>query len=139
MSEQLGAVTKSRIDGTNRQKQGGHTVNNGIYFAAAIGIIWLEPEAGSGPGGSDEEAQPLSGQTIVITGSLEAFENRSLLKRWIEDRGGRVADSVTSKTTRLINNQPQSESSKNKKARALGIPIVSEAEFLAEVQRAEDR
>lgn len=86
-----------------------------------------------------QQIQSLSGQTIVITGSLEQFENRSSLKEWIESRGGKVTDSVTAKTTLLINNDTLSGSAKNKKARELGIPIQSEAEFLHEVQNAENR
>ena len=86
-----------------------------------------------------QQIQSLSGQTIVITGSLEQFENRRSLKEWIESRGGKVTDSVTAKTTLLINNDTLSGSAKNKKARELGIPIQSEAEFLHEVQNAENR
>ncbi len=88
---------------------------------------------------SGQEFQSLAGRNIVITGSLERFENRSSLKDWIEARGGKVTDTVTAKTSLLINNEPTSGSSKNKKARELGIPILSESEFLEEVQNAENR
>lgn len=74
--------------------------------------------------------QDLEGKTFVITGSLNHFANRDELKKVIEDRGGKVAGSVSSKTTYLINNDVLSSSSKNKKAKSLGIPIISEDDFL---------
>ena len=74
--------------------------------------------------------QDLEGKTFVITGSLNHFANRDELKKIIEDRGGKVAGSVSSKTTYLINNDVLSSSSKNKKAKTLGIPIISEDDFL---------
>lgn len=74
--------------------------------------------------------QDLEGKTFVITGSLNHFANRDELKKLIEDRGGKVAGSVSSKTTYLINNDVLSSSSKNKKAKSLGIPIISEDDFL---------
>ena len=67
---------------------------------------------------------------FVITGSLEHFKNRKELQELIERRGGKVTGSVTSKTNYLINNDVASCSSKNKKARELGVPILSEEEFL---------
>ncbi len=70
------------------------------------------------------------GLTFVITGSLEHFANRDELKELIEDLGGKVAGSVSSKTSFLINNDNMSGSSKNKKAKELGIPIITEREFL---------
>lgn len=73
--------------------------------------------------------QSLEGVTVVITGSLELFENRNMLKDEIEKRGGKVAGSVSSNTNYLINNDTQSSSSKNKKAKELGIPVVSEKDF----------
>ena len=66
----------------------------------------------------------------MITGSVEHFANRSELKSYIEERGGKVTGSVTKKTDYLINNDTTSASSKNKKAQELGIPVISEAEFL---------
>lgn len=74
--------------------------------------------------------QSLEGVTVVITGSLELFENRNMLKDEIEKRGGKVAGSVSSNTNYLINNDTQSSSSKNKKAKELGIPVVSEKDFV---------
>ena len=78
----------------------------------------------------DEESQTLTGQTIVITGSLELYENRNALKDEIEAKGGKVTGSVTAKTTYLINNDIASTSSKNKKAKELGVLIVTEKEFV---------
>lgn len=77
-----------------------------------------------------QEAQIFEGMTFVITGSVEHFKNRGEIKAEIEKRGGKVTGSVTSKTTYLINNDANSTSSKNRKAKELGIPILSEEEFL---------
>ena len=78
-----------------------------------------------------KEGGKLEGLTFVITGSLEHFENRKKLQETIEAEGGKAAGTVTSKTAYLINNDTASNSSKNKKAKELGIPIISEEEFLA--------
>ncbi len=67
---------------------------------------------------------------FVITGSVEHFKNRDELKEIIEERGGKVTGSVTSKTNYLINNDNLSNSSKNKKAKELGIAIITEQEFI---------
>ena len=80
----------------------------------------------------EEGEQTLSGMSFVITGSLVHYENRNLLKEEIEKKGGKVTGSVTGKTTCLINNDTTSQSSKNKKAKELGVEIVSEEEFLQE-------
>ena len=77
-----------------------------------------------------EENQTFAGKQFVITGSVVHFANRSQLKEFIEQRGGKVTGSVTSKTDCLINNDTASNSSKNKKAKELGIPILSEEDFL---------
>lgn len=76
------------------------------------------------------QEQVFAGLTFVITGSVEQFANRSEVKAFIEARGGKVTGSVTKKTSYLINNDTTSTSSKNKKARELGIPILSETDFL---------
>lgn len=76
------------------------------------------------------EEQTLAGKTFVITGSVERFANRKELQEKIESLGGKAAGSVSAKTSYLINNDVTSNSSKNKKARELGIPILSEADFL---------
>jgi DNA ligase (NAD+) len=80
------------------------------------------------------EPQILEGKNFVITGSVHHFSNRSEVKALIEAKGGKVTGSVTSKTDYLINNNAESSSSKNKKAKELGIPIISEEEFLALIQ-----
>ena len=76
------------------------------------------------------DSQKFAGVNFVITGSVEHFANRAEVKEEIEKRGGKVTGSVTSKTNYLINNDVNSTSSKNRKARELGIPIISEEEFL---------
>ena len=76
------------------------------------------------------EKKDLSGNTFVITGSLRHFNNRDKLKEELELRGAKVSGSVTSKTTYLINNDINSTSSKNKKAKQLGIPIITEEQVL---------
>lgn len=74
--------------------------------------------------------QTLEGKTFVITGSVERFANRNELKDYIEKLGGKVTGSVSKNTDYLINNDVTSNSSKNKKARELSIPILSEEEFV---------
>ena len=74
--------------------------------------------------------QIFEGKNFVITGSVNHFANRGEVKELIESMGGKVTGSVTSKTDYLINNDVESTSSKNKKARELGVPIISEEEFL---------
>lgn len=77
------------------------------------------------------EAAIFAGMTFVITGSVEHFANRKELQAAIEARGGKATGSVTAKTTYVINNDVTSNSSKNKKAKELGIPIISEQDFLS--------
>ena len=79
-----------------------------------------------------QEEQNLAGKTFVITGSLQHFENRDALKELLEAKGAKVAGSVSKKTSYLVNNDVESSSSKNKKAKELGIPIINE-EFLLEM------
>ena len=93
-------------------------------YRRLLGEVQIEKED-QGEGG------PLEGKTFVITGSVEHFANRSEMKAFIESRGGKVTGSVTSKTDFLINNDAASTSSKNKKAKELGIPILTEEQFLA--------
>ncbi len=78
----------------------------------------------------DEAEQTLDGQTFVITGSLEHFDSRNALKELIEKKGGKVAGSVSAKTICLINNDIASNSSKNKKAKELNVPILTEEQFM---------
>ncbi|MDY5649285.1 MAG: NAD-dependent DNA ligase LigA [Lachnospiraceae bacterium] len=81
-------------------------------------------------GEENGQEQILKGKTFVITGSVNHFKNRNELKAKIESLGGKATGSVTSKTDYLINNDTQSSSSKNRKARELSIPVISEEEFL---------
>lgn len=81
-----------------------------------------------------ESSSELAGQTYVITGSLEKFANRDAMVAFIESHGGSVSGSVSKKTFALINNDIASNSGKNKKAKELGIPIITEEEFLSKIQ-----
>lgn len=81
-----------------------------------------EPEAVS-------EDSPIAGKTFVITGSVNIWKNRNELKAYIESMGGKVSGSVSSKTSYLINNDSQSNSTKNKTAKSLNVPIITEEEF----------
>lgn len=80
----------------------------------------------------DEAGQTLGGQTFVVTGSLNHFGSRNELKDLIEKKGGKVAGSVSAKTVCLINNDATSNSSKNKKAKELEVPILTEEQFMIE-------
>lgn len=77
-----------------------------------------------------DTSSPVAGKTFVITGSVSHFTNRDELKAFIETLGGKTTGSVSAKTDYLINNDVTSNSSKNKKARELGIPVISEEEFM---------
>lgn len=76
-----------------------------------------------------------AGMNFVITGSLKHFANRAEAKNLIESLGGKVTGSVTGKTAYLINNDTASNSSKNKKARELGVPVISEEDFLELIKK----
>ena len=78
----------------------------------------------------NNNVQIFAGMNFVITGTVNHFANRNEVKAVIEERGGKVTGSVTSKTNYLINNDTTSNSSKNKKAKELNIPIISEEDFL---------
>lgn len=91
-------------------------------------LEWIEFEETN----EEEAPQDMQGLTFVITGSVERFKNRGEVKALIESRGGKVTGSVTSKTDYLINNDALSNSSKNKKAKEIGIPIITEEEFIAQ-------
>lgn len=82
----------------------------------------------------ENNIQNMEGLTFVVTGSVEKFANRNAVKEYIEKRGGKVTGSVTSKTNYLINNDVLSNSSKNRKAKELGIEIISEEQFLEKWQ-----
>ncbi len=101
--------------------------NNKKMTLDVLEEIQFEPE-------KEQAAQVLDGKTFVITGSLTKYENRNALKEEIERLGGKVSGSVSSKTNYLINNDNTSNSSKNKKARELNIPVITEEEFIALLQ-----
>ena len=93
-----------------------------------------DPADGAGntedPAASGVQEDPVAGKTFVVTGKVFHFANRDALKEFIADRGGKVTGSVSAKTDYLINNDVTSTSSKNKKAAQLGIPILSEEDFI---------
>lgn len=91
-------------------------------FNKAVGLLSFVTPA--------ETTDKLSGINFVITGDVEIFKNRNEVKALIESLGGKVTGSVTSKTNYLINNDVNSSSSKNKKAKELNIPIITEKEFI---------
>lgn len=108
------------------------------YFASEKNLAMLDRMKKAGVRmASGEDKTPsssvLSGRTYVITGSLKHFKNRAELVSVIESNGGKVTGSVSKKTTALINNDITSTSGKNKKARELGIPILTEEAFLNEL------
>ena len=82
-----------------------------------------------------EDEMILKNMTFVITGSVHHFATRTEVKALIESRGGKVAGSVSSKTNYLINNDAASASSKNKKAKELGVSIITEDEFLELIEK----
>ena len=78
----------------------------------------------------EEVGNSLEGMVIVITGKLKNFKNRDALKAEIENRGGKVAGTITGKTNYLINNDVNSQTAKNKSAQKLGVEIISEEDFI---------
>ena len=84
----------------------------------------------------DTSAGSCVGQPFVITGDVHQFKNRNEFKAYVEAQGGKVTGSVSKKTTYLVNNDLESASSKNKKAKELGIPIISEDTFVEMFGRA---
>lgn len=78
----------------------------------------------------DTENGRCVGMTFVITGDVHHFKNRDEFKAYVEAEGGKVAGSVSGKTNYLVNNDVESTSSKNKKAKSLGVPIISEDTFI---------
>ena len=97
--------------------------NNNQMVDDLLDIVMLEDE-------ENDNANDMEGMNFVITGSVNHFSNRSEVKELIEGRGGKVTGSVTSKTKYLINNDSTSNSSKNKKAKELGVQIITEDEFI---------
>ncbi len=133
------AIRKAKVDDFTAIDQIGPMIGEAMesYFATSHNqkvlddlLQWIHFE-------EKEEViqeQILDGKTFVITGSLNHFDNRKQLKETIEGLGGKAAGSVSKKTDYLINNDKESTSSKNKKAKELGIPILSEKDFLEMIQ-----
>lgn len=92
------------------------------HLLAELSIERVEPK---------REGGALSGMVFVITGDVHHYKNRDEFKAYVESQGGKVTGSVSKKTSCLVNNDVESTSSKNKKAKELGIPIISEEEFIA--------
>ena len=97
-----------------------------MRFLSILPTLWI-------PEKKETRTSQITGKTFVITGSVVHYKNREELKSYIESLGGRVSNSVSSKTDFLINNDISSTSGKNKKAKELGIPIITEENFLAMV------
>ncbi len=98
--------------------------NRELLLALAAELIFEDvPDSGS----------ELAGRTYVITGAVTHFKNRAELASFIEERGGHTASAVSAKTYALISDDPGSNSGKSKKARQLGIPVITEEEFLAQL------
>ncbi len=99
---------------------------------SAAGEGTEEAETGADASGDGREgANPISGKTFVVTGSVYHFKNRRELQNRIEDEGGKVTGSVSKKTDYLINNDVSSGSNKNVTAKKLGVPIITEEDFLS--------
>ncbi|MBE6007687.1 MAG: NAD-dependent DNA ligase LigA [Lachnospiraceae bacterium] len=108
-----------------------HSLNS--YFANAENMNLLEKALGFISFAAEEvntDAESLSGKTFVVTGDVFEYKNRKELQKDIELRGGKVTGSVSKNTDYLINNDAHSASSKNKKAKELGIPVITEKEFI---------
>ncbi|MBR5931464.1 MAG: NAD-dependent DNA ligase LigA [Lachnospiraceae bacterium] len=115
--DQIGEVLAQSITGFFSNEKNKKIVDD------LLAEIEFEEEAVTGE-------EKLSGMTFVITGTLNHYENRDALKAEIERAGGKVSGSVSSKTSFLINNDILSNSSKNKTAKSLGIPIITEEEYM---------
>lgn len=123
--------TLSGIDGIGEVLAGAfyeyfHKERNKEAFYELLKELTIENET------LDHSNEKINGKSFVITGSLTHFASRDELKEKIESFGGKVTGSVTGKTTALINNDFASGSSKNKKAKELGIPIITEEAFMEE-------
>ena len=118
------------IDGIGQEKSGSilewyANSKNSAMFEALIKELDIEQVDIK-----DMSEGSLNGKTFVITGDVHDFANRSEFKAYVESQGGKVTGSVSKKTDYLVNNDTESTSSKNKKAKELGIPIISEDTFI---------
>lgn len=98
-----------------------------VHLLEELSIEHVEPK--------DTSEGTCVGMTFVITGDVHYYKNRDEFKAYVESQGGKVAGSVSGKTSYLVNNDVESNSSKNRKAKDLGIPIISEDEFVAQFVR----
>ena len=98
-----------------------------VHLLEELSIEHVEPK--------DTSEGTCVGMTFVITGDVHHYKNRDEFKAYVESQGGKVAGSVSGKTSYLVNNDVESNSSKNRKAKDLGIPIISEDEFVAQFVR----
>ena len=117
------------VDGIGPERSaaiyGWYTERNRALFHELIGLMEIPPAEPK-----TEAAGSCAGLTFVITGDVHRFKNRDAFKAYVETNGGKVAGSVSKKTDFLVNNDVESTSSKNKKAKDLGVPILSEDEFV---------
>lgn len=119
------------IDGIGPEKSGSALLwyendKNRLSLEALLQEVTIEKTAGKPDAGGK-----CAGLTFVITGEVHHYKNRDEFKAYVEASGGKVTGSVTSKTSYLVNNDTASASSKNRKAKELGIPIISEEEFVS--------
>lgn len=104
--------------------------NNLIYYKLRKEVTFIKTDGFMNAPEDNESANILNGQTLCITGKLNHFANRDELVKKIESCGGKYVSSVSSKTNFLINNDKESQSSKNKKAQQVGCKVISEEDFL---------
>lgn len=109
-----------------------YLINYGSDADVVAGYCTFNIQSGGGTG--DTSVDVLHGKTFVVTGSVHHFKNRDELKAKIESLGGKVSNSVSKNTDYLINNDLDSSSSKNTKAKQLNVPIITEDEFLAMIE-----
>ena len=119
------------IDGIGPEKSGSALLwyendKNRLSLETLLKEVTIEKTAGKPDAGGK-----CAGLTFVITGEVHHYKNRDEFKAYVEASGGKVTGSVTSKTSYLVNNDTASASSKNRKAKELGIPIISEEEFVS--------
>ena len=123
------------------------TVGERLNFSFILNKCWIDYRAdpefitemmeiyGDGFDSDEDETETeydsCDGLTFAVTGELDLFRNREEISEYIKENGGKVSSSVTRKTDYLINNDPDSDSSKNEKAKELAIPILSEEEFVS--------
>ena len=121
----------AEVDGIGPERSGAvydwyDDPDNRKTFDELLGLLQIPSVEPAG-----EAAGTCAGMTFVITGDVHQFKNRDAFKAYVEANGGKVAGSVSKKTDFLVNNDAASASSKNKKAAELGIPVITEDEFVS--------